>query len=27
VIAERLRSTHAQVVDLLRLGMRTPPPG
>jgi len=27
VIAERLRSTHAQVVDLLRLGMRRPPPG
>jgi CRP-like cAMP-binding protein len=27
VIAERLRSTHAQVVDLLRLGMRTPPSG
>ena len=27
VIAERLRSTHAQVVDLLRMGMRTPPPG
>jgi CRP-like cAMP-binding protein len=26
VIAQRLRSTHEQVVDLLRLGMRTQPP-
>lgn len=27
VIAQRLRSTHEQVVELLRLGMRTQPPG
>lgn len=27
VIAQRLRSTHEQVVELLRLGMRSKPPG
>ncbi len=27
VIAQRLRSTHEQVVELLRLGMRSQPPG